>query len=156
MLAVSCTSGEVKRPSPLSSDSTLIDGIKISVHYSSPGVKKRKIWGELVPYDSIWRTGADKATYLEVDGDVLINGELLKKGKYAIFTIPRADSWTIIFNKDWNQWGAYNYEQSEDVLRVDVKPRPSDYTERMSFSFEDHSIKFEWEYLYYVLDLATP
>lgn len=152
----SCSQKEEKRPSPQTSDSTVIAGTSVSIHYSSPGVKKRTIWGELVPYDEIWRTGANEATYLALEDSMRINGHLLDAGKYAIFTIPTDSTWIIIFNEEWDQWGAYNYDPSKDAFRINVKPRKSDYTERMTFSFIENKLQFEWENLYYQLTIERP
>ena len=152
----SCSKKEEKRPSPLVSDSTVIDGTGISIHYSSPGVKKRTIWGELVPYGEVWRTGANEATYISLTDSMLIQGNPVGPGKYAIFTIPTDSTWAIIFNEEWDQWGSYNYDESRDVFRVMVKPRRSDYTERMTFTFIDGNLQFEWENLYYQLSLRKP
>lgn len=153
LLEVSCSRKEEKRPSPLAADSTTIEGVKITIDYSSPGVKKRKIWGELVPYGEIWRTGANKATHLSTSADILVNGQKLEAGKYAIFTIPTDSTWTVLFNSEWDQWGAYNYDPTKDALRLTIHPRKSDYTERMTFSFKEEYLQFEWENLYYRLKL---
>lgn len=152
----SCSKKEERRPSPPASDSTVLDGSSIAIYYSSPGVKKRQIWGELVPYDEIWRTGANEATYIDLSDDMLIDGNLLKAGKYAIFTIPSDSTWIVIFNEEWDQWGSYNYDSTKDAFRLIVQPRKSDYTERMTFSFDDKSLKFEWENLYYQLPVEKP
>lgn len=153
---LSCTSEDEKsRPSPPASDSTVIDNAKISIEYSSPGVKKRKIWGELVPYNEVWRTGANKATVLTTTEDIYINGHELKAGKYGVFTITTDSTWTIILNEEWDQWGAYNYNAERDILQLTVTPKKSDYTERMTFSFTKEGLRFEWENIYYDLRITT-
>lgn len=153
---LACTPKDKKsRPSPPASDSTTIDGVNLAIHYSSPGVKKRKIWGELVPFNEVWRTGANKATVLEISSNIVINGKSLKAGKYAVFTITTDSTWTVIFNEEWDQWGAYSYNDKKDALRLTVTPRKSDYTERMTFAFTDQSLIFEWENLYYELEIDT-
>ena len=106
------------RPSPPEQISATVDGVKVTVDYSKPSAKGRKIFGGLVPYNQVWRTGANETSWIEVSEDVTINGENLAKGKYALFTIPGEDSWTIVFNEGWQAWGAYSYEQSKDVLRI--------------------------------------
>ncbi len=98
---------------------------RIEISYSRPGVKGREIWGGLVPYGKVWRTGADEATTFSVNGDVLINGTQLPAGTYALFTIPGEDEWTLIFNKTAEQWGAFNYDEKMDALRVTALPRPA-------------------------------
>ncbi|MBX2843550.1 MAG: DUF2911 domain-containing protein [Flammeovirgaceae bacterium] len=136
---------EEKIPSPLTKISGKIDGVKINMQYGSPGVKGRKIWGGLEPYGQVWRTGANEATWIEFESDVLINGEQLPKGKYGLFTIPNESEWTLIFNKVWDQWGAYEYDENEDALRVVIQPSTSeDLQERLHFRIKD-SINFNWE-----------
>lgn len=151
----SCSGKKEKRPSPLTADSVSIGDTKITIEYSSPSVRKRKIWGELVPYDEVWRTGANKATYLTTNKDIEIEGHYLPTGRYSIFTIPSDSSWTVIFNEDWDQWGAYNYSEQNDVFRIQVFPQKSSFDERMKFVFEDGSLRFDWEELSYSLAITT-
>ncbi len=108
-----------KRPSPPAQTKAVVEGKTITIDYSRPSVKGRKIWGGLVPYGEVWRTGANESTTFEVSEDVLVEGKPLAKGKYALFTIPGEKEWTIIFNKT-AAWGAYSYKESDDVLRVTV------------------------------------
>lgn len=112
-----------KRPSPPATASeTIASGAVIKIDYSQPSVKGRVIGKDLEPKDgAVWRTGANEATVFETDKDVKINGEVLPAGKYGFFTIAGADEWTMIFNKKWDQWGAYDYKQADDVLRVKTK-----------------------------------
>lgn len=129
---------EFPRVSPKASVSQVVGLTTITITYSRPGVKGRVIWGELVPYEKVWRTGANEATTFEVSDAVRINGHPLPAGKYALFTIPRPDRWTIIFNTKWNQWGAFDYNPDEDALRIDVRPERTDqHREWMMFSFEN-------------------
>lgn len=95
---------------------------KISVVYSRPNVKGRKIFGALEPYDKVWRTGANSATVVKFTEAVKVEGKDLAAGEYALFTIPGKTEWTIIFNKGTKEWGAYTYSEANDVLRVKVKP----------------------------------
>jgi len=95
---------------------------KISVVYSRPNVKGRKIFGALEPYDKVWRTGANSATVVKFTEAVKVEGNDLAAGEYALFTIPGKTEWTIIFNKGTKEWGAYTYSEANDVLRVKVKP----------------------------------
>ncbi|KAA2242608.1 DUF2911 domain-containing protein [Chitinophaga agrisoli] len=94
---------------------------KITVSYSRPNVKGRKIFGGLVPYGQVWRTGANTATSISFSEDVIIEGHNIAAGEYALFSIPEKDAWTIILNKATGQWGAYKYDQGADVLRFKVK-----------------------------------
>lgn len=110
----------------------------ITVNYASPGVKGRKIFGELVPFGKLWRTGANAATTIEVSSDVKIGGQAVPAGKYAIFTIPTQDKWTVIINKNPNQGGTRNYDQKLDQARFEVKPGKAPMTfERMTWLFTD-------------------
>lgn len=94
----------------------------VTITYSRPGVKGRKIFGGLVPYGQVWRTGANEATTIAFSDDVDIDGQPLPKGTYSLYTIPNENEWTIIFNKVPDQWGTI-YDQKQDALRVTVKPR---------------------------------
>lgn len=109
-----------KRPSPPVSSEFKVGSATVKINYSAPSVKGREIWGKLVPYGEVWRTGANEATTFETDADVKIEGQALPKGKYSLFTIPGKEEWVIIFNKKADQWGSYNYKESDDVLRVKV------------------------------------
>ncbi|UXP32861.1 DUF2911 domain-containing protein [Reichenbachiella agarivorans] len=126
-----------EKASPPRTAEAEVNGKTITINYSSPSKKDRKIWDGLVKYDKVWRTGANEATTLEVSEDVKIGGKSLKKGKYAIFTIPNENSWTIIINSNPNQWGAYNYDKEMDVLRFDVKPNKNKLTEMFTISISE-------------------
>ena len=116
-------------------------------------MRGRTIWGGLVPYDKIWVTGAHNATQVTFSNDVMIGGQRVVKGKYAFFTIPGIDEWTIILNKNWNQHQADDYNIDEDVVRVQVKPGiVADVQERLQYTVEDidgthGSITVHWENL---------
>jgi Protein of unknown function (DUF2911) len=112
----------------------------VTITYSRPGVKGRRIWGGLVPYGSVWRTGANSATSIQFTEDVLVEGQPLPAGTYSLHTIPGEKEWTIIFNKEANQWGSYSYEAAKDALRIKVTPVPGAPQEWMQFRFEDPSI----------------
>ncbi|MCB0481856.1 MAG: DUF2911 domain-containing protein [Flavobacteriales bacterium] len=133
--------------SPAKSTETLIDGVNVLVVYGSPSVREREIWGKLVPYNKVWRTGANEATTIEVHADMEINGKLLPEGKYSIFTIPTEKSWTLIFNSVWEQWGAYKYDESKDVLRVEATPEKCEMTESMSIRLDNSQLTIKWEKL---------
>jgi hypothetical protein len=109
----------------------------VDVSYSRPGVKNRKIWGELVPYNKVWRAGADEATKITFSTDVTIEGKKLPAGAYGFFAIPGENEWTLIFNKIADQWGAFTYNESEDALRIKVKPVPNSNQEWLLYSFTD-------------------
>ncbi|HEV8240510.1 MAG TPA: DUF2911 domain-containing protein [Thermoanaerobaculia bacterium] len=124
------------RPSPNATVSQVAGFTKVSVAYSSPGVKGRPIWGALVPYGKVWRSGANEATSIELSTDVTVEGKPLPAGKYALFTIPGEGKWTVIFNKT-QQWGAFDYKEADDALRVEATPRTAPMRERLAYLFED-------------------
>jgi len=136
-----------KRPSPPDTVSQKIQNVNIEIAYSRPSVKGRQIWGTLVPYDKVWRTGANEATTFKTDKDIKIEGKVLPAGRYALFTIPGEKEWTIIFNKNADQMGAYNYDSNLDVLRVKVKPSASnDFTELFTIRAEETgNVSILWE-----------
>src|SRR5690349_20026562 len=125
------------RPSPSATLTRTVGLTDITIKYSRPGVKGRTIWGDLVPYDKVWRTGANEATTISFSDDVKIEGQKLPKGTYSLHTIPGADQWTINFNGVADQWGSYSYDQAKDVLRVNVKPQPAPMIERLMFEIPD-------------------
>ncbi len=90
----------------------------IRVTYSRPAKNGREVFGKLIPYGKVWRTGANEATEIKIYQDVTVNGKALKAGTYSLFTIPGESEWTIIFNSDLDYWGSYSYKESSDVLRV--------------------------------------
>lgn len=137
----------VPRTSQKASVMQTIGVTDVTITYSRPGVKTRKIWGDappgadnastatlddqskrpkdavIVPWGHVWRTGANEATMFAVTDDVLINGQKLPAGTYSLHTIPRKDEWTIIFNSDAGQWGSFDYDEKKDVLRLTAKPQ---------------------------------
>ncbi|SRR5258705_1776299 len=126
-----------KRPSPPAlAKETTSSGATISIDYSQPSVKGRIIGTDLEPMPGkVWRTGANEATVFEVNKDVKVEGQALATGKYGFFTIMNGDEWTIIFNKTWNQLGAFSYKEADDVLRVKVKAgKANPFSEKMTFT----------------------
>jgi len=119
---------ETPAPSPLAKFSQKVGLTEVSLEYSRPSMKGRKIYGDLVPFGELWRTGANMATKLTFSDDVKIAGKDLKAGSYALFTIPGKDKWTVIFSTNTNQGGTGTYKESEDALRVEVKPIVMDAT----------------------------
>jgi hypothetical protein len=122
----------------------------VTIDYSRPGVKGRTIWGNLVPYNVVWRAGADEATKITFSSDVKINGKSLKAGSYSFFVIPTKNNWTLIFNKIASQWGAFEYNESEDVFRIEVTTEEGNFQEWLSYTITktvDNSaiIRLEWE-----------
>lgn len=139
---------KANRASPPDKVSQTIGDATVTIEYSQPSVKGRTIWGEVVPYDKVWRTGANEATTFEASADVNIEGQTLEAGKYTLFTIPGKDEWTIIFNKQTGQWGT-QYNEEEDALRVKVKPmKAPTMTEKMTFDISDKGkVSLMWENL---------
>lgn len=109
----------------------------ITIVYSRPGVKGRQIWGGLVPYNKVWRAGADENTTFEVSKDVMINGKKLFAGKYGLHMLPGEKEWTIIFSKNNSAWGSFSYKQEEDALRITVTPKEAPDQEWLSYGFEN-------------------
>jgi hypothetical protein len=130
-----------KGKSPAMSATGKAGTAEITLKYGAPSVREREIWGKLVPYDQVWRTGANEATTLKVSQDVMIEGQKLAAGEYALFTIPNANEWTIILNSEAKQWGAYKYEQDKDVLRFKVKPEANTMTELLTLSTKAEGAK---------------
>jgi hypothetical protein len=114
---------------------TIASGSEIAISYGQPQVKGRSIGKDLEPFDGkIWRAGADEATVFETSKSVKINGQDLPSGKYSFFTLVKNGEWILIFNSKWDQWGAYDYKEKKDILRIKVKPELGAFTEKMSFS----------------------
>ncbi|MEN8890089.1 MAG: DUF2911 domain-containing protein [Wenyingzhuangia sp.] len=108
--------------SPHSSAMAMLGDAHIHIDYSSPGVRDRIIFGGLLAYDQVWQSGAHKATWIESNKDLSIDGKLLPAGKYGLFTIPSKNEWTIIINSNWNQHGKDEYDENDDVIRFKVTP----------------------------------
>jgi hypothetical protein len=141
------------KPSPAATTNGKVKGATIIINYSSPGVKGRKIWGELVPYDKVWRAGANEATLFATDKDIQVEGKSLPAGKYSLYAIPGEKEWTIIFNSATGQWGinrdgTTTEEPAKDVLRVTVKPVHSpEFNERLTYMVDNNGFALYWENL---------
>lgn len=127
-----------------------VGGDTVAITYHSPGVRKRIIWGGLVPFDEVWVTGAHDATLLEIKVPIVVAGKTIPAGKYAFFSIPGQEEWTLILNKHWKQHLASEYDENEDVVRVKVKPTKVPHTERLQYFIEggkngSGKIAFAWE-----------
>ena len=124
-------------PSPAATATATFDGVTATVNYSQPGKKGREIFGKLVPFGEVWRTGANAATTITFSGDVNFGGKALKAGTYALFTIPTKDKWTFIINSEAKQMGAFGYSKDKDVLRVEAIPTATkELVERFTISFD--------------------
>ena len=125
------------RVSPNASVGQTIGIATVRLGYSRPSVREREIFGGLVPYGETWRTGANEATTITLSADATVEGQPLAAGTYGLFTIPRPDTWTVIFNKVSEQWGDFSYDASQDALRVEVTPEAAPPHELMTFVFEE-------------------
>jgi len=150
---VTGTSRDTSKKSIPSETIKQIGNAEIKISYHSPAVRGRTIWGGLVSYDAVWVTGAHKATTLEVTKDFQVGDKTIPAGKYAIFTIPGKDEWTVIINKNWNQHLADDYAENEDVVRTKVKPQVIEsVVERLKYDIEQTGEKtatiiISWEKL---------
>jgi hypothetical protein len=134
-----------------SETSKQIGNTMIKIAYTAPAVRGRVIWGELVPYDKIWVTGAHNATSLEIGKDFRIGNKTIPAGKYALFTIPGKEQWTVILNKNWNQHQADNYKEKEDIVRLKVEPETTmEVVERLKYEIDQTgdrtaNVTMSWE-----------
>jgi Protein of unknown function (DUF2911) len=124
----------------------------ITIVYHRPLVGGRKVWGGTVPYGQVWRAGANENTTIAFSDPVIVEGQPLAKGIYGLHMIPTADAWTVIFSKMSTAWGSFTYKQDEDVLRVTVKPQPSEMHEALTYDFDDPkpdsvAVTLRWEKL---------
>jgi len=122
----------------------------ITINYHRPLVGGRKVWGGLVPYGDVWRSGANENTTITFTDPVTIEGQALDRGTYGLHMIPAADEWTIVFSKNSTSWGSFTYNKAEDALRVTVKPHAADMHEALTYDFDDVKpdsavVVLEWE-----------
>lgn len=148
---------EKPRPSPKSSVMQVVGLTEVSITYSSPGVKDRAIWGELVPYDEPWRTGANEGSVITFSKDVKINGQNLAAGSYKLFTVPGESEWEVMFNLLEKNTGN-GYKEEANILKVKTKPEEGKFLERMAFLIENNDNKnadivLQWEKLRVVLKM---
>jgi hypothetical protein len=139
-----------------------MNGLAVSIDYGSPRVKEREIWGELVSYDEVWRAGANAATAITFGSDATFGGETVEAGTYALFINPHAEGeWDVILNEEWSQeehgvWGAYDYKEDKDVLKLTVSPNWGDESvEEMSFTLQDGNLVFSWEKVSFEIEIAS-
>ncbi len=141
------------QPSPAAMIMQTVGLTDITVKYHSPCIKGREVWGKLVPFNQVWRTGANEATLITFSDPVTINGENLAAGTYSLFSLPESvNSWVIIFNKNTTLWGTEGYNAVEDVLRVKAQAQAAPFHESFMFAFSDHTVdsgvlSFFWEKL---------
>ena len=147
VLLTSVAFAQDKKPaSPHDSTTAVVAGSTIKIKYGSPYVKGRKVLGELVPFDKVWRAGADSATSITTSKAIKVEGKTLPAGRYAFFVIPsKSGTWTIIFDKDPKQWGAYTYKESNDALRVTVKGKTVPKTESLVYTINKKGFSLKWD-----------
>jgi hypothetical protein len=138
------------RPSPKASVSQTIGTVDVSITYGRPAVKGRVVWGELVPWNKVWRAGANEATTLTVSQDVLVEGQKLPAGTYSLHAIPGKSEWIVIVSRDAKQWGSYTYKPENDALRIKVKPGVGEMKEWLTWSvtpsgIDSGTIVLAWE-----------
>lgn len=144
--AISFANAQEKPKSTPEKATGMINGATIQINYGSPSVRARKIWGELVPFNEVWRAGANEATTFETDKDLTIEGSKLPAGKYSFFVIPNEKQCILIFNKEAKQWGAYKYNEKEDQLRVTVKQKASQSsTEKLIYKINSDNVVLSWD-----------
>lgn len=141
---------KANRPSPPAKATGEVNGANITIDYSSPAVKNRKIFGEMHPYGEVWRAGANEATIFETDKDIKVEDKDLPAGKYSIYAIPGEKEWTIIFNKQTGQWGVKrggvtSRDPAQDAITVQVKPKKTALTERLIYEVNNKGFVLRWE-----------
>jgi hypothetical protein len=164
LLGVSISSSQpqlpLPQPSPQASISQTIGITEVTVSYHRPGVKGRKVWGDLVPYTIVWRAGANENTTLSFSSAVLVGGKMVPAGTYGLFMTPTENDWTIILSRNATSWGAFFYKESEDAIRFTVRPVPSEHREWLQYEFTDISdstatLSLLWEKLRIPISLAV-
>ncbi len=152
ILTTSAFAQQIRTPraSPSATLTQAVGLTDVTIKYSRPGVKGRAIWGALVPFDKVWRTGANEATTITFSEDVTVEGQKLPKGTYSLHTIPGQTQWGVIFNSVADQWGSYSYDAAKDVLRVNVTPQAAPHAEWMMFEVPEMTtdtakIVLRWE-----------
>jgi hypothetical protein len=147
MAFVAFTANAQEKASPAKKAEGTAGGSKITINYSSPAVKGRVIWGDLVPLGQVWRAGADDATTFTTEKDIIVEGNKLPAGTYSFFIIPGETESTLIFNRVAKQWGAYSYDSKEDALRVSVPSlQTSTMEERLVYEVKPTGFEVRWEY----------
>jgi hypothetical protein len=138
-----------KRASPHAEVSASLGGKKITISYGRPYVKGRAIFGGLVPWGQVWRTGADEATTLTTEADIVVGGLKVPKGEYALFTIPTEKAWTLVVNKTAKQWGAFKYDAAQDLGRAPMKVEAGKPTEQLTIELvpagKQLTLKLAWD-----------
>jgi len=152
---------DANRKSKNGKASGVIDGVEITLEYGRPNVNGREIWGGLVPWDKVWRTGANENTIVSFSTDVTVQGETLAAGTYGLHYIPGESEWGVVFSHNSTSWGSFFYDASEDALRVAVKPEEAPYREWLNYDFVDRQLDstvlaMHWEELAVPVRISVP
>lgn len=151
LTAVASHAQDKPKPSPAKTATGKAGAANITINYSAPSARGRKVFGELVPYDKVWRAGANEATIFETDKDIMVEGQKLPAGKYSLYALPGASEWSFIFNSETGQWGIKrggetSKDASKDVLTVKAKPAKSpSMTETMAYEVTPAGFVLRWE-----------
>ncbi len=144
LMLVAFMSNAQEKASPAKTAEGTVNGAKITINYSSPAVKGRTIWGDLVPFGKVWRAGANEATIFETSKDIKVEGKDLPAGKYSFYIIPGESQSTFIFNSQTGHWGT-NHDESKDVLRVQVaSEQTSNFEERLVYEVTKTGFEVRW------------
>jgi hypothetical protein len=140
--APASTTTAAKPKSPRMAAMAMVGNNHVHIDYGSPSVRGRNIWNGLVAFDQVWATGAHRATTIDFSEDVIIDGKEIKKGKYGFFTIPGADTWVLIINKDWDMHLADDYNADNDIIRIKTTPKTLNETvEALTFEVKPKGSK---------------
>ncbi|GIV30189.1 MAG: hypothetical protein KatS3mg028_1255 [Bacteroidia bacterium] len=152
---------ELPQASPICKIEQRIGLTDVSLRYSRPSVKERTVWGNLVPYNTLWRTGANACTVISFSDNVVLANQHIPAGEYSILTIPTQDEWTFILNKNTKLWGTDGYKSDDDLVRIKVKPDTNaPFTETMTFFFDNIKVDaadlvFAWDRLRFALKISV-
>ncbi len=143
LMASSCTSEKIA--SPAQTTDGRIGPVQIEINYGAPSVKGREIFGALVPYNEVWRTGANENTTISFSEPVRILGQEVPGGTYGLFTTPGRDQWMLHLNSEYEEWGAYSYNDQNNILSKTILPKKADsFQEQLLFSIEGTSVRLSW------------
>jgi tetratricopeptide (TPR) repeat protein len=147
-------------PSPAASVSQRVGVTDVTVSYHRPAVKGRTIWGDLVPYEQVWRAGANENTVLTLSSPATVGGQRVPAGTYGVHMIPTAGEWTVILSNESTAWGSFFYDEAKDAARLRVTPRPDEFVERLTYTFddpteEDVTLTLRWEKLAVPISIAV-
>jgi len=156
IIAGSSSFAQEKKKSPAVTLDSTIDATQIIIKYSSPSMRGRDIYGDLVPFNKLWRAGANEATTVEFSTDVLIEGKKLPAGIYSFFVTPKeSGKWSVVFNSDSKQWGAYKRDAEADKLVVNVPTKKIDETEKLTYRVDKNHVYLDWEKTRLFFTVAT-